>query len=120
MVEQWPFKPLVQGSSPCTLTLYLKSWFMVPRKGARTVEPLHAHFVFKYDWFRVPRKGARAVEPLHAHFVFKQHWFRVIRKGARAIELSYERFMTIINESYVFTLHTSPVRLRACQPEEAP
>lgn len=23
MVEQWPFKPLVQGSSPCTLTVTL-------------------------------------------------------------------------------------------------
>ena len=49
MVEQWPFKPLVQGSSPCTLTLCLNGLVQGPPEGARTVGPLRAHFPFKWS-----------------------------------------------------------------------
>jgi len=63
MVEQWPFKPLVQGSSPCTLTIR-----QIPARGffvgsgsplGMLFEPLHAHNQTDpregiFCWFGVP------------------------------------------------------------------
>jgi hypothetical protein len=46
MVEQWPFKPLVKGSSPFALTFYLKPLVKGTLWGV-IFEPLRAHFLFK-------------------------------------------------------------------------
>jgi hypothetical protein len=67
MVEQWPFKPLVKGSSPFALTFSLKELVKGTLKGG-IFEPLRAHFYFK-PLVKGTLKGV-IFEPLRAHFLF--------------------------------------------------